>query len=134
MKFRLYALMLTACATAHAAPVPKELKADTHTERLKGVWKEEAGWRWYFDGEKLHVGGSNTTDNKGLEYKFTLLPNIEGGEFDFGGGLRHQYYAIYKFEGDNLRIAYSSGGKRPKDFTARGGEFHHVLKRVPGEK
>jgi len=134
MIVRALAVTVFAIGSVAAAPVPKELKADTHTERMKGVWKEESGWRWYFDGEKLHVGGSNTTDNKGLEYKFTLRPNIEGGEFDFGGGLRHRYYAIYKFEGDDLRIAYAGGGKRPKDFTARGGEFHHALKRVPGDK
>ena len=121
-------VLLTLSAEVPAAPVPKELKQKSNVERMQGVWMADgtAPLRWYFDGETLYVGGTNTTDNKGMDYALTS----RSGELDFGGGNRFQYYGIFKFEGDALRLAYH-GGERPKDFTPRPGEFHHVLKRLP---
>ena len=129
-------MIALSAVSVSAAPVPKELKRPTEIERMQGVWKEEKGMRWFFDGEKLHVGGTDTTGNKGKSYALTLRPGGEVGEIDFGGGQEFQYYAIYQLLGDELRLAYfGSGGKRPNDFTARPGEFHHVLKRLAeGEK
>lgn len=128
---RVFLVIVGFAGSVTAAPVPKELKRSTEIERMQGVWKQENGMRWFFDGEKLYVGGTDTTGNKGKSYALTLRPGGEVGEIDFGGGQEFQYYAIYQLLGDDLRLAYSgSGGKRPKDFTARPGEFHHVLKRL----
>jgi len=128
---RAIAVSLFAIGSLAAAPVPKELKQLPDSERLQGVWMADgiAPLRWYSDGATLYVGGTNTTDNKGMDYALTS----RSGDLDFGGGNRLQYYAIYKFEGDNLRFAYK-GGERPKDFTPRPGEFHHLMKRVPEAK
>ncbi len=127
-RFLALSVLLALGAEIAAAPVPKELKRPSDAERIRGVWMADgiAPLRWYFDGDTLYVGGTNTTDNQGMDYALTC----RSGELDFGGGNRFQYYGIYKFEGNDLRFAYK-GGERPKDFTPRPGEFHHLLKRLP---
>lgn len=118
-----------------AAPVPKELKRNGDAERMRGVWLQENGMRWYFDESMLYVGGSDTANSKGKAYRLATRPGAGVGDLDFGGGQEYQYHAIYQFAGDDLRLAYVGGGKvRPKDFTARPGELHHVLKRLPEGK
>ncbi len=136
MALRTLALVLTFVGSALAAPVPKELKVSSDAQRIQGVWlaNDAEGFRWYFDGDKLSVGGKNTTDDKGLTYAFVLRPSATPSECDFGGGDKIQYYAIYTFVGDDLRIAYSSGRERPKDFSSGPGVYVHVLKRIPEAK
>ena len=130
-RFLTLSVLLALSAEVSAAPVPKELKRPSEAERMRGVWMADgiAPLRWYFDGDTLYVGGSNTTDNKGMDYALAS----RSGDLDFGGGNRSQYYGIYKFEGNDLRFAYKVD-ERPKDFTPRPGEFHHVLKPVPETK
>ena len=78
---RTLAIMLALTLSAEAAPVPKELKAQTDAERVQGVWTFEGydnngpqntGGRWIFDGGKIYIGGQNTTDSKGSAFDFVL--------------------------------------------------------------
>ena len=115
-----------------AAPVPKELKQNTDAERIQGLWVVENNvTRWYFAGEKLFAGGSNTTDNKGQEYGFVLRTDGVIHEMDLSmqGILSHS--CIYKFVDDDIHIAYLASDKRPADFEHG---TRHVLKRVREEK
>ena len=92
---------------ANAAPVPKEVKQRPDVERMRGVWKEVSGTRWFFDGDKLYAGGQDTTVNKGIEYDIPLRPNLVPPEFDLVVKGTIQYRGIYKFVDGELRIAYS---------------------------
>ena len=56
MTMRTLLLLLLMALPGSAAPVPKELKRND-ADRMQGLWKEENGTRWYFDGEKLFAGG-----------------------------------------------------------------------------
>lgn len=115
-------------ASLSAAPVPKELKRKSDTERIQGVWcVEGAGTRWYFTGEKLFAGGTNTTDAKGQEYGIALRAKGPLLEMDLSnpGGITHR--GIYKFVDDDIHIAYLAGDERPADFEHG---TRHVLKRT----
>ena len=79
MILRTLLIFAVSIASVSAAPVPKELKRSTEIERMQGVWKEEKGMRWFFDGEKLYVGGTDTTGNKGKSYALTLRPGARSG-------------------------------------------------------
>jgi len=117
-----------------AAPVPKELKQKPDSERILGVWiVENGGTRWYFVGDKLFAGGTNTTDNKGIEYGIALRTNGAMREMDLSerGKVSHSY--IFKFVDDDIHIAYYSGDRRPTDF-AEAGINKDVLKRVSEAK
>ena len=118
---------------AAAAPVPKEVKLRPDVERLRGVWKEASGTRWFFDGEKLYAGGQDTTVNKGIEYDIPLRPNLVPPEFDLVVKGTIQFRGIYKFADGELRIAYSNNQTRPKD-VEQASAFRHTLKRDGEEK
>ena len=119
---------------ANAAPVPKEVKQRPDVERMRGVWKEVSGTRWFFDGDKLYAGGQDTTVNKGIEYDIPLRPNLVPPEFDLVVKGTIQYRGIYKFVDGELRIAYSNTPTRPTDIEQTNGAFRHILKRDGEEK
>jgi len=113
-----------------AAPVPKELKQKSDIERIQGVWAVEGGGtRWYFAGEKLFAGGTNTTDAKGQEYGIAVRANGAVREMDVWMQGRLTHSCIYKFVEDDIHIAYVGGERRPTDF-AQAGSTKHVLKRI----
>ncbi len=118
---------------AVAAPVPKEVKQRPDVERMRGVWKETSGTRWFFDGEKLYAGGQDTTVNKGIEYDLSLRPNLVPPEFDLVVQGNIQFRGIYKFTDGQLLIAYSNNQTRPTD-VEQASAFRHTLKRDGGEK
>ena len=134
MILRTIVVILVGCVTALAAPVPKELKVSSDSQRMQGVWKETNGTRWYFDGKKLFAGGSNTTDQKGHEYDNALRPEGTPGEIDLylAGAVR--FAGIYKFVDEEIHIAYHNGKDRPKDFAQAPGILLAILKRVPEAK
>ena len=118
---------------ASAAPVPKEVKQRPDVERMRGVWKEANGTRWFFDGEKLYAGGQDTTVNKGIEYDIPLRPDLVPPEFDLVAHGTIQFRGIYKFTDGELRIAYSNNQQRPTD-VEQASAFRHTLKRDGEEK
>lgn len=132
---RILLCTLVSVASAVAAPVPKELKQKPDNSRMRGVWKEADGTRWYFDGEKLYAGGQNTTTNKGIEYDMPLRPNLVPPEFDLMVMGKIQYSGIYKFSGDDeLLITYCRTNQaRPTDI-AQANANRHTLKREGEEK
>ncbi len=143
MNLRTLAMMLTFGVTAVAAPVPKELKRQTDMERIQGVWAfagydnggpQNTGARWLFDKSDLHIGGLNTTDNRGTRFEFVLRAMSEGSQIDFDCGPRNTWRGIYKFAGEELHIAYVMDADRPKDFSSIHGKFIMLMKRVPEGK
>ena len=126
-------VLLTSVAALQAAPVPKELKAPTDSERLKGVWvvvqgdTSTKGYRWTFEGEKLFAGG--TADAKGIEYGFVIRSGVTPCELDISRDGHAAYVGLYKFVGDELHVAYHSSA-RPPEFSATGGCHVHVLRRL----
>ena len=125
-------LTLAVGSSALAAPVPKELKIQYDAQRIEGLWKEETGTRWYFDGEKLFAGGTDTAENKGHEYNVVLRSDRAMREFDLGNMGTVQFSGIYEFLDGELRFTYRSGNDRPRDFTAAPGKYSHGLKRFSG--
>jgi len=117
-----------------AAPVPKEVKRRPDVERMRGLWKEASGTRWFFDGDKLYAGGQDTTVNKGIEYDIPLRPNLVPPEFDLVVKGTIQYRGIYKFVDGELCISYSSTPTPPTDFEQTNGTYLHILKRDGEEK
>ncbi len=125
----------------NAAPVPKELKAET----FAGTWKvvmiaaygdEESclsDQHWTIDeqanltqhvGRKLpaglapHVRLTIDPKSRSLEYKYT------GGDASFPG--------LYAFDGDTLKVCYKLTGdaKRPSEVMAGQDVYLWILKRV----
>ncbi len=145
MTLRALAMLAMATAYAGAAPVPKELKKATDAERIQGVWSfvgydnggpQNTGARWFFDKNKLYVGGLNTVDNKGSPFDFVLRakPEASQTEIDFDCEPRNRWRGIYKFVGEELHVAYVMDADRPKDFSSAHGKFIMVMKRVPKPK
>ena len=119
-------------ASVSAAPVPKELKHKSDAERIQGVWAVEGGGtRWYFAGEKLFAGGTNTTDHKGMEYGIVLGTDEAIREIDLSRAGEITHRGIFKFVDGDIHVAYLAGDQRPADFEH---EIRHVLKRIPEEK
>ena len=131
MTMRTLLLLLLMALPGSAAPVPKELKR-SDADRMQGHWKEETGTRWYFDGEKLFAGGTDTAENKGHEYNVVLRSDRAMREFDLGNMGTVQFSGIYEFLDGELRFAYRSGNDRPRDFTAAPGKYIQGLKRFSG--
>ena len=121
-------------ASASAAPVPKEL---THRDydRFQGLWtfetydrggREIGGGRWIFEGDKMFANGQNTTDDKGVEFRFELRPSRIPAEMDIYYGRTIRGRGIYEFAGRSLRIAYSDESGRPADYSSAVGK--HVFR------
>lgn len=128
------AAILILCADLAAAPVPKELKRRPDAERMQGVWIIQPQLRWYFNGDKLYSGGTNTTDNLGTEYGIVLRPELIPAQMDIAQNGRTICTGIYKFEGESLHITYVHIGQRPTDFAPAPGRSIHVLIRSPEAK
>ena len=138
-------LALVVGCSVSAAPVPKEVKRQTDSERIQGVWSfaeydnggpQNTGARWLFDKNKLYIGGLNTTDSKGSLFEFVLRekPGALGSEIDFDCGRSNTWRGICKFVGEELHIAYVMDADRPLDFSSVHGKFIMVMKRVPEPK
>ncbi len=139
MTLRCLLVFVICAAPSIAAPVPKELKHRPDSQRMQGVWMSHNPdgspmGRWYFTGEKLFAGGSNTTDQKGYEYAITLRPGSEQAEFDLATAGSMAFLGIYKFAGEELHVAYRSGADRAKSFETGSGGHHHILRRLPEGK
>ena len=143
MRISAFALTLVLGASLAAAPVPKELKLRPDAERICGVWTYEfymngeakgGGGRWYFTREKLYSGGTNTTDALGTEYGIVLRPELSPGQMDIAQNGNIVCSGIYKFEGEDLFIAYVHTGERPKDFNTAAGRSILKLKRASEAK
>ncbi len=137
MALRTLALVLVTAGSAQAAPVPKELKR-TDAERMQGVWVVVLGratnapeLRWYFRGDKLYSGGSNTTEDPGTEFGITLRPELSPAQVDFTKGGVPRGVGIYRFVGEELQFSFVQNGERPKDFES---PQKWILKRVPEAK
>ena len=143
---RILVVVLLGSVTALAAPVPKELKKKPDAERILGVWAYDssdlngakgAGGRWYFNGDKLYSGGSNTTDARGSEYGVSLRSDQSPTHLDISMNNAPLCVGIYKFVGDDLHLAYvssSSKAERPKNFDSADGKTVMSFKRVPEPK
>ena len=117
-----------------AAPVPKELKRRPDTVRMQGVWIIPPQLRWYFKGDKLYSGGTDTADNLGTEYGIVLRPDSAPSQMDITQHGRVICTGIYKFDGDALHITYVHSGLRPTDFAPAPGRSIHVLVPLPEAK
>ena len=143
MTLRTIALLLAFTPSALAAPVPKELKKPSDTERIQGAWVYDSyddggeriarSRRWVFTGGCMQ---DQTADGKGgMYYSVALRPNKSAAEMDmtfsevFLGGLY-----IYRFEGEELYVAVCPGAARPTDFSSSPGKSVYVLKRIPEAK
>ena len=112
-------LLLIALPTAHAAPVPKELKT-SERDRLVGTWvltgscngggkvNSPDGTSWKFEaGGKASIlqnGGAPRGD-----IKYAVDPAAEPKTFDWIAPWG-EWYGVYTLDGDALTI-YISGGK-----------------------
>ena len=120
-----------------AAPVPKMKSKRPDAEVLVGTWEavalgqEGQMWgtaAWTFD-DKLALniaypeeGGRFTT------WAVKLAPEKSPKEIDVGG-----FKGIYQFDGDDVRVAYSSGD-RPTVFDPTPGVYSYVLRRAEPKK
>ena len=127
-----FGAVLAQATGASAAPVPKELKVRSDAARMEGLWQEGVnGSHWLFRGDKLFAGGTATPAINGYTYGLTLKPDVSPPEFNLAGvNGTGSFAGIYKFVGDDLHVAYSSGAVRPTDFTPGGNKILHILKRV----
>ena len=146
MTMRAFAVLLWIASPALAAPVPKEVKRPSDAIRIQGLWAYDTydagngargtSGRWYFEKEKMYSGGQNTTDKKGTAYGIVLRIDTTPSQMDIttdNGPLICN--GIYKFDGDELHIAYVGNGvERPKDFASANGKTIIAFKRVPEEK
>jgi uncharacterized protein (TIGR03067 family) len=128
------AAVLILGADVASAPVPKELKRRPDVERMQGVWIIQPSLRWYFKGDKLYSGGTDTAGNLGTEYGIVLRSELAPAQMDILQNGRIICTGIYKFEGESLHITYVHSGERPKDFAPAPGRSIHVLLPSPEAK
>lgn len=142
------ALILAMCAAsiALAAPVPKEVKRPSDAIRIQGLWMYDnydagngargTGGRWYFEKEKMYSGGQNITDKKGTPYGIVLRIEASPSQMDITADNGPVICnGIYKFDGEDLHIAYVGNGvERPKDYAPANGKTIIVFKRVSEDK
>ena len=141
MRTLAFTLILLFGAGASAAPVPKELKQRPDAERILGLWiydsidtgngQAASAGRWIFKPNKLYAGGTNTTDNQGVEYGIILRSELAPTQLDITQGGRVICTGICKFEGEELHISYVHNGERPKDYASAPGRTVLKLKRGP---
>jgi uncharacterized protein (TIGR03067 family) len=122
--------LLVAGTLLVGAPVPKALhrKHPPDPERLLGAWRivEENGGPprgadiiWTFTAGKMHSSSGNT------DWTIRLDPDQSPKHIDIT-----DYPGIYEFDGDKLKIAYTTGRQRPTDFTRGNGVSTNVLERA----
>lgn len=120
--------LLLAGALAVGAPVPKALapKHPPDPERLLGAWRivEENGRPvdkavvWTFTAGRMHSSSGNS------DWVIRLDPDASPKHIDIT-----KYPGVYEFDGDRLKIAYTTGAGRPADFTPGNGVTVHLLER-----
>lgn len=136
---RSFALILLLAAPALAAPVPKELKHRSDAERYVGTWEtviSESGGqpyskaRWTFD-EKLMMTSNPLPGGVGGPsiWIIKIDPKQTPNTIDIGS-----YPGIYEIDGDDIKIAYTTGGPRPTEVKSGNSVYYTVLRRVPESK
>jgi uncharacterized protein (TIGR03067 family) len=121
--------LLFLAAVAVAAPVPKGLKKRTDAEAFAGKWdvvcthngEPSSTGTWVFEAETKTL----TVLQSGAKYAVTFDPSETPHRIDLGG-----YKGIYTFDGDDLRIAFTTGGDRPTSFDPKPGVLHNRLRRA----
>jgi uncharacterized protein (TIGR03067 family) len=128
-------LSLAAAATASAAPVPKAVKKPPpDPERFVGQWdvvstelngKPQANHAkvWTIDADlkmkSVHASGQV------LNWAIKIDPDQSPKEIGIGS-----YKGIYEFDGDVIRIAYSTAGDRPTTFDPQPDVMIEVIRRA----
>lgn len=125
---------------AVGAPVPKSLKLATppDQQRILGAWEvysDEAaigkgsGVIWTFTEGKMHSNSGNTDWHVTLDPeqspKHITIADVRGGS---------QYPGIYEFDGEKLKILYSTQN-RPASFAPGQGSMNYLIrvKAPPGK-
>lgn len=127
--------LLLLVASAIAAPVPKALKKQLpDPERFVGTWDvlttEQNGQPlanhakvWTIDPDlkmkSVHAG------ERVLNWTLKIDPDKRPKEIDIGS-----YKGVYEFDGDELRVAYTTGGGRPTTFDPQPDVVIEVLRRA----
>lgn len=136
------ALVLTClfATAAVAAPVPKAVKQRTDAEVLVGTWEtvvsEEGGraragpgvYQWTFDADLTMWSSPSGQSERGVKWAVKIAPEQAPKEIDLTNGTT-VYKGIYEFDGDDLRIAYTTGD-RPANFDPKPGVYYNVLRRL----
>ena len=127
--------ILIACATAAAAPVPKEIAKRPDADVYVGVWdtvvSESGGMphtkaRWTFDASlKMISGPIDGGGGARSEWAIRLDPARSPKQIDIGS-----YQGIYEFVGADIRLVYTLSGARPTDYEAAPGKYYSLLRRV----
>ena len=127
-----------------AAPVPKELKAET----FAGTWKvvtiaaygdEESclsDQHWTIDEQanlRQHVG-RKLPAGLAPQVRLTIDPKSRSLEYKYTGG-DASFPGLYSFDGDTLKVCYKLTGdaKRPSEVMAGRDVYLWTLKRVKTE-
>ncbi len=121
----LLALALFAGMTT-AAPVPKAVKKKTDDATdLVGTWRAVPGARdesFQFTADGKMAAWSGKGGHGGsFPYTWTIDPTTAPKTMNWGDAStppRPQFECVYELNGDTLRIAYSTVGKRPANPTA----------------
>jgi uncharacterized protein (TIGR03067 family) len=131
---RTLAVLLFACMTTSAAPVPKEVVKRPDSELFVGAWDmvvSEAGGqphskaRWTFDAALKMVSTPAGGAGGGSEWIIKIDPAKTPKEIDIGG-----YKGIYEFVGADIRLVYTLGGPRPTDYEPVAGKYYNLLRRA----
>ena len=141
MTMRTLIATLLVCASATAAPVPKELKQDDAT-RLVGEWqtvRSEFNGREYIKDYLIFtrdtVNWKPQKDGPDYLWKLTLDPTASPKEFQIvmSGNMNIRYSGLYKLDGDRLTLVCKQNAK-PDGFTSENGTYYHELVCVAGAK
>jgi len=118
----LLAVFEWACSPAGSAPVPKELRKPSDSERLLGEWVTTV---CEYDGQPK--ADESWTFRNGLVtgWAYRIAPDESPKHLDLfhrtGGPA---FAGIYEFEEDKLKIAYTTWPNRPTEVTT--GKWHYV--------
>jgi uncharacterized protein (TIGR03067 family) len=117
-----------------AAPVPKVKSKRPDAEAFVGAWEAVSPAH---DGQILGKALWTFDDKLGLRIEYpeeggrytswavALAPEDTPKGFDLGG-----FKGIYEFDGDDIRVAYTAGDRRPPDFDLKDGVYVRTLRRV----
>ncbi len=132
------------CATASAAPVPKEIAKKSPFERIQGKWVivtldggsgpqvqtgDFAGFTLTLDGDKLSTATTGGAGYKNVivKFDFAALP-MQVNVQDSGGRVTP---GIFKFEDDKLYWCHGKSGEAcPTEFKGGRGNHCFVWKRA----
>ncbi len=86
------------------------------------------GFKLSFDGEKYDA---KLADGSGEDGTFKLDPKENPRSMTFTTGANDVRKAIYKWDGENLKLCVSDrGGEKPKEFAGKEGNLLIVLKKA----